>query len=354
MREEDKLLLLAEIIGVDTSKYVTKYIEELRSSNVFLELCKNVHRARNVDSYKAQLLIDEFETIDFNSVKTLKECFILRARINYLLTTSLESNYINPFFYNEESDLIEKVGEIVVNFDSKKYTLNDMILDERYTTNYKIDYVKDCYLEWRKEVVEKVVNPLIEVHAHEKDIPDVKIFDYKITLIMSGLIICNLVFIFMPFVPSHFIRSLYRQSANNLFIQIMFNIFISLLFINDIILIIVLFFKNKKNGKIIYAKNMIKNSYKIIKKVDKKCELFYAYLLKSLGDNKLLNKNIRKYALNKEQVRSISTLKNLLNKENKQVDEGIPFIMRLFLVLLLIISLILISYFVYLFWRKYS
>ena len=91
-----------------------------------------------------------------------------------------------------------------------------------------------------------------------------------------------------------------------------------------------------------------------IKKVDKKCELFYAYLLKSLGDNKLLNKNIRKYALNKEQVRSISTLKNLLNKENKQVDEGIPFIMRLFLVLLLIISLILISYFVYLFWRKYS
>ena len=49
MREEDKLLLLAEIIGVDTSKYVTKYIEELRASNVFLELCKNVHRARNVD-----------------------------------------------------------------------------------------------------------------------------------------------------------------------------------------------------------------------------------------------------------------------------------------------------------------
>ena len=192
------------------------------------------------------------------------------------------------------------------------------------------------------------------IDAHEKDIPDVKIFDYKMTLIMSGLIICNLVFIFMPFVPSHFIRSLYQQSANNLFIQIMFNIFISLLFINDIILIIVLFFKNKKNGKIIYAKNMIKNSYKIIKKVDKKCELFYAYLLKSLGDNKLLNKNIRKYALNKEQVRSISTLKNLLNKENKQVDEGIPFIMRLFLVLLLIISLILISYFVYLFWRKYS
>ena len=69
MREEDKLLLLAEIIGVDTSKYVTKYIEELRSSNVFLELCKNVHRARNVDSYKAQLLIDEFETIDFHGGK---------------------------------------------------------------------------------------------------------------------------------------------------------------------------------------------------------------------------------------------------------------------------------------------
>ena len=46
--------------------------------------------------------------------------------------------------------------------------------------------------------------------------------------------------------------------------------FISNIAIPFIILIIVLFFKNKKNGKIIYAKNMIKNSYKIIKKVDKK------------------------------------------------------------------------------------
>ena len=48
-----------------------------------------------------------------------------------------------------------------------------------------------------------------------------------------------------------------------------------------------------------------------------------------------------------------NNINKYLNKENKQVDEGIPFIMRLFLVLLLIISLILISYFVYLFWRKY-
>ena len=156
MREEDKLLLLAEIIGVDTSKYVTKYIEELRSSNVFLELCKNVHRARNVDSYKAQLLIDEFETIDFNSVKTLKECFILRARINYLLTTSLESNYINPFFYNEESDLIEKVGEIVVNFDGNEVTYTpDKFIN--ITHGYAISVHKSQGGEF-KMVVMPVVN----------------------------------------------------------------------------------------------------------------------------------------------------------------------------------------------------
>ena len=68
MREEDKVLLLAEIMGVDTSQYVEKYLDELRGSQIFMRLCNDVREARNSNSYKSQFLIDEFEAIDFSKI----------------------------------------------------------------------------------------------------------------------------------------------------------------------------------------------------------------------------------------------------------------------------------------------
>ena len=53
----------------------------------------------------------------------------------------------------------------------------------------------------------------------------------------------------------------YTFFSLNVIIELNFKV---CLILSIIILIIVLFFKNKKNGKIIYAKNMIKNSYSTI------------------------------------------------------------------------------------------
>lgn len=354
MREEDKVLILAEILGIDTSKYVEQYVEEIRSSDVFLELCNNVHRARTSDSYKAQNLIDEFESIDFSLIKSLQECFIVSSKINYLLKISLESDYINPFFYNEESDIIEKVGEISVTFDSKNYTLNDIILDERYTTSYKIDYFKDCYLEWRKEVVNKIIDPLNLLLIHQKKLPKFKIFDFSLIAIILIILLSNLAFFIAPFVPSHFIKTLYTQNCDNLFIMIIFDIDFILLFINNVLLIFMIYFRYLDKGKYIRARKILKKPLKIITSINHQCEKFYAYLMKCLSDNKLLSKKINKYNLNKNYVSSIGILMRLKNNQNqvKIKDNNIPFIFRLTFVLFIVVSMILLCYLLYLLWRK--
>ena len=97
MREEDKVLLLCEIMGLNTKPYVSKYVEELRNSDIFLKLCENVSKARKNKSFKAQRLIDEFELINFEKIQSLKEFYCLSAKINYLLSNSEAGDYINPF-----------------------------------------------------------------------------------------------------------------------------------------------------------------------------------------------------------------------------------------------------------------
>ena len=271
MREEDKVLLLSEIMGADMSPYVYKYIEELRCSDVYLKLCENVGKARNVHSFKAQRLIDEFELIDFNKIITLQDFFKVSAKVNYLLDNSEAENYINPFFYNEESDLIDTVGQIAIDFDNRRFTLNDIVLDERYTTRYKVDYIKECYLEWRKEIKEMLISPLQSIVIEPQVVADKKLFDDTFITYFIICIVFNIGFIFAPFVPSQFILSIYDGSCHIL-VTILFSIINVLLFLIDIYFIVVMNYRLNKTRIYRKAKYTIKNSEKILNKINKKCE----------------------------------------------------------------------------------
>lgn len=348
MREEDKVLLLAEIIGVDTSKYIEKYLDELRSSDLFMHLCNTVKQARNINSYKSQLLIDEFEAIDFSKIKSLKQIFVLYANINYLISRFEDDDMINPFFYNDDYDKIKKVGEISIFFDNKKFTLNDMILDERYTTIYKLDCIKEQYLLWRKELVEKIRNPLQYLVVKDKKVPKIKIIDDNFKFIILFVIMANICFLIAPIFSSNFIISLYNGNGNLIF-QIMFYVMVILMFIIDIYIIILISVRCKKRLKYVRAIKVINNSHKIVNEMNKKCVNFYYYVLNGLEDNKLLNNEISKYSLNKKYVSSIAGIISLINYPNEKLSKQyIPFLLRLLLVMFFLLCFIFLVYLLYL------
>lgn len=351
MREEDKVLLLYEIMGFDASKFVPKYIEELRCSNNFIHLCKNVAKARNINSFRAQRLIDEFTMIDFYQVKTLKQYFILVSKINYLLANSEALSYLNPFFYNKDNDKISEIGQISINFDQKNYSLNDMILDERYTQKYKISYVKDKYLEWRYEVKDKVIEPLKLLMVKQEKIPNLSYrnSDYLIYLIIIAMI--NFCFLIAPLLPSHFLLSLYRSTCDIKLAQYIFYLmFYDLIFVDACSII---HLRNLKNSidKYLISRRILKKSHRIINEVDKKCESLYKYILSGVTDNKFLDDNISKYAINTDYLKASDYLFSIMQNEDNDVSKNNVYSISVVIGNIFLIILFICLIFTYVFYR---
>jgi hypothetical protein len=85
-----------------------KYIEELRCSDIYLRLCKNVIEARKLTSYKAQRLVDEFELIDFSKIDSDR---LTDEEYNSLVTAYREAiEKLKVFGYDPNEEAIKAIG----------------------------------------------------------------------------------------------------------------------------------------------------------------------------------------------------------------------------------------------------
>ncbi len=349
MREEDKVLLIYEIMGFDTSLYVNKYIEELRSSNTFILLCENVAKARNINSYKAQRLVDEFETLDFYQITTLRQFFVLKAKINYLLSNSEDLNYLNPFFYGQGQEEIVRIGDISLLFDQKNYSLNDIILDERYTTKYKISHIKDKYLEWRKEVQEKVIDPLKLLKVKENQIPNLNYRNSNYYLFIFEVIILNFTFIFIPILPSTFILNLY-QGNGPIFTQVIFNLIVICLVYIDVCAIIRINILRKKYDSYRIYKKILKKSLNAMNNINYNCEKLYKYILDGVNKKQPLDDQIIKYSLNKDDLNSIAYLFKITSGDITEDSLSDPYSLSVvlgFISMVILCVLLVIGYIIF-------
>ena len=341
MREEDKVLLLCEIMGIDTKPYVSKYVEELRNSYIFLKLCENVIKARKNKSFKAQRLIDEFELIDFEKIQSLQEFYCLSAKINYLLANSEAEDYINPFFYNEDN--INTVGQISLDFDSQRFSLDDISLDERYTLNYKIDYIKSSYLAWRKEVKDMIINPIKDAAINIDKLPHNVLFDFEFILYLCLIIISNIVFAIGPFINVDVIKPLYDGTCEDNVLVILFYILCALIFALNIYFIVSINKRLIKTRKYRMARKVISNADKICKDIDRKCESFYEYVMNALTEAKPLTEKVKKFAIDNNYLLCLNYVINKFNKDEIEKEEDIK-INDAIKALLIIFVLVLISF----------
>ena len=68
MREEDKVLLLCDLLKVDVTDYLDRYIEELRTSKIYLQVCAQIIKLRKHDYFRNIEIIRRFEVIDFSKI----------------------------------------------------------------------------------------------------------------------------------------------------------------------------------------------------------------------------------------------------------------------------------------------
>ena len=88
MNKIDKVILLAEKLGVDVSQFTGSYVETILKSDAYSELVKNVEWAKQFGFKKSSVLVSDFLSINYN-VKNFSESVTLASRINYLSEFSL-------------------------------------------------------------------------------------------------------------------------------------------------------------------------------------------------------------------------------------------------------------------------
>ena len=90
---------------------------------------------------------------------------------------------------------------------------------------------------------------------------------------------------------------------------------------------------------------MISNADRICENIDRKCELFYEYVMNSLTETKPLTEKVKKFAIDNNYLLSLNYVINKFNRGEIETEEDIK-INDAIKALLIIFVLVLISFIV--------
>lgn len=310
MREEDKVLLLCDLLKVDVTDYLDRYIEELRTSKVYLQVCAQIIKLRKHDYFRNIEIIRRFEVIDFSKIKTFLDFEKTYAEILDIALECQKEKMINPLLSEEKMTL----GEVMIPFDGRDITFNDMLLDERYTKTYKINQVKEIYLNYRKEVKTLLISPFVEF-LRKEDVIDENIKEKStITALLSSVILANIIIIILPLFPVTTLRNIYSGTIDSEIVMVTFYVLIVILFLLDLVSI---FFYNVYLNKFrifIRAYNSLRSEKSIMVKINNKSEAFYSLLLRHIDEIKPLNIPLKKVSLIDVEMKNLLYLIEIKDK----------------------------------------
>ena len=160
MDDNKKFYLLAELSGWDCSKYIADYGEKIKNSNAYRVLKYNMADVEDIYTQNAYDLKKEYEGLNFN-VNSIKECYLLEEKVNYLALHSDPRFYINPFSINPNYiGSINSLGDLMIPFKGEEKTINEIILDNETPIDEKKKEVEnqvDYYLYDFENLVTKTI-----------------------------------------------------------------------------------------------------------------------------------------------------------------------------------------------------
>ena len=317
MREEDKVLLICDLLKVDVTAYLDRYIEELRTSKIYLQVCAQIIKLRKHDYFRNIEIIRRFEVIDFSKIKTFLDFEKTYAEILDIALECQKEKMINPLLSEEKMTL----GEVMIPFDGRDITFNDMLLDERYTKTYKINQVKEIYLNYRKEVKTLLISPFVEF-LRKEDVIDENIKEKStIAALLSSVILANIIIIILPLFPVTTLRNIYSGTIDSEVVMVTFYVLIVILFLLDLVSI---FFYNVYLNKFrifIRAYNSLRSEKSIMVKINNKSEAFYYLLLRHIDEIKPLNIPLNKVSLIDVEMKNLLYLIEIKDKLNAQYPD---------------------------------
>ena len=163
MNEEMKFYLLAEESGWNMQEHALNFGQKLKDSDNYKKLVQHVDEAKEHLSYKAKGIIDSFQRLDFYTM-TIKDCFLLETSFDYLYLHSFPEYYLNPLAVHPNyQGEVNSIGDLIIDFDGEDKTINEIILDESKSKEYKmarIDPRLDYYLSDMTKIADTSIKNL--------------------------------------------------------------------------------------------------------------------------------------------------------------------------------------------------
>ncbi len=304
MKKIEKAVLLADIFGADTEKFLPSYLDTLKNSKEYAELKYNLNKNRNYYSSSIFKIKDLYEGISFENVESYEDAVILSGKIFYLLHISNDLNHINPLLYLEKKKRSVTLGDIKMEFDGKDRSLSDIAQDSNYTSRFKVERVKKVFSNWVLDAETLIINPMRVIMFKRRNLPKRKIYNRskKFLLLMSILLSLVALASFMFKNPVHNYFMLLQEGEGNLknilywTAGVSYIVFLVFVFLFDMFFIFDISRRRKFLRRYISARHMlVVNGRDIIEKYNRDKARLYVDLMDSITNRTALEKKASIY-----------------------------------------------------------
>lgn len=162
MNAHEKVFLLAEIFGVDVTRHIDAVLKEIEETEHYKQLVVNVEMANKYQVPYTQQFLKEYDDLKINTITSIKDAFVARAKIDYLYQISQPKYYINPIMFNplEMSTTITTIGELPCFYKNKETTIDEIVLNEDIKPKEKLDVLNKVVNKWHLDAKETVLDEI--------------------------------------------------------------------------------------------------------------------------------------------------------------------------------------------------
>lgn len=347
MKKTDKVLLLAELLNVDTSSFIKEKRIDFNNSSLMEEINAILKENKKNHSPKFIALRKDYQKIKSADFKTIQEYIAYLTKAEHILYNLKNKSYINPLMcsYKEGET---KLANLIINFDGKDTSLGDLIMLEIYSDKYKIDTIKYLIIAWRKELDDNFIRPLQLLLTYPKNLPIKRIIPINKIFISLLLIAFNILLLYSFFLKDDYIYPVVHFDYSKLYISVPYFILCFLIFIYDVAFLILLLLRRNEHKMYFYAqKHLIFSSLKVMKRIDKNTSKLYRKIIKCIVSKEEIKERVNSYSIKEEYLIALDYLKEENERPSLEEDH-----ISSYEIVLIELILIIIVYFVIFFSLK--
>lgn len=297
MTGKEKFYLLSETVGWNCSIYIDDFLLELLNSQDYKSLTTNVSSAAEHLSYDAHNVVYNFNNLNLEP-KTFTDYVILKNQISYLSLVSNEEFYLNPFLVeNDYHGNVNSIGDLIVEHNSKLYTINSLIISDEYDEEKKKEIIEER-LEYYLNDIDSLLNRTIFILKNESINNTSKAtthFSRFLEILLFVILNLFALFIFTRH-SDLFFSYIYNPDFSNSITYIIY-FFIPILFMYDLFFILFHSYRAKITEPYNYAMRFIKNNAsRVFEDLKNNCESLYFYISKAIDEKRILKDDIHTFS----------------------------------------------------------